>query len=173
MSRCIREPERARNAGPAQKIAGIRDPRPSIGQHQCMTQDQSRPLASDPVGSIARSRPTVRGTASVRQVAAKMIEESCSAVVVNGRDGQVHVVTERDIVRALAADADPDKEWAVDVMSVELRSLDPDQTVRDAAQMMLDAVIRHVVVDDPDSPDDVAMVSIRDVLAPFINSTAD
>lgn len=112
-----------------------------------------------------------RGSASLREVADLMMSATCSAVVVSGRDGQLHVVTERDIVRAIASGADPDSEWAVDVMSTDLRSLPPDATVRDAAQLMQDAVIRHVVVRDPGSPDEFSMVSIRDLLEPFLNST--
>ena len=38
------------------------------------------------------------------------------------------------------------------------------------ARLMQDAVIRHVVVRNPESPDDVALVSIRDLLAPFLES---
>lgn len=135
-----------------------------------MTQDNPPPVASDPLRTIARSRPTVRGSSSLREVATVMIDETCSAVVVKDRDGGHHVVTERDIVRALSSGADPDKEWAVDVMSVELRTLGPDHTVADAAALMRDAVIRHVVVADPDDPESVAMVSIRDLLGPFLNS---
>ncbi len=136
-----------------------------------MTQDDDRPLTSDTLASIARSRPTMaRGSSSIREVAELMMSKTCSAVVVTGRDGRHHVVTERDIVRAVANGADPDAEWAVDVMSLELRTLSPDDTVLDAARLMLDAVIRHVVVTDPEDPDTLAMVSIRDLLAPFINS---
>ena len=136
-----------------------------------MTQDNARPMASDPLHTIARTRPSiVRGSASLREVAQMMIDETCSAVVVKDRDGGHHVVTERDIVRALSDGADPDKEWAVDVMSVDLRSLGPDHTIAEAAALMKDAVIRHVVVSDPADPDVVAMVSIRDLLEPFLNT---
>ena len=144
------------------------------GTIRAMTQDNARPVASDPLRSIARSRPTiVRGSSSLREVALMMIDETCSAVVVKDRDGGHHVVTERDIVRALSGGADPDKEWAVDVMSVDLRTLGPDHTIAEAAALMQDAVIRHVVVADPDDPEAVAMVSIRDLLEPFLNTLED
>ena len=86
------------------------------GTIRAMTQDNGRPVVSDPLRSIARSRPTiVRGSSSLREVALMMIDETCSAVVVKDRDGGHHVVTERDIVRALSGGADPDKEWTVEV----------------------------------------------------------
>jgi signal-transduction protein with cAMP-binding, CBS, and nucleotidyltransferase domain len=128
--------------------------------------------ADDALDSIARTRPSMtRGSASLREVADVMMSASCSAVVISGRDGELHVVTERDIVRAIASGANPDNEWAVDVMSTDVRTLPPTATVRDAAQLMQDAVIRHVVVRDPGTPDDFSMVSIRDLLQPFLNST--
>ncbi|MEM7287080.1 MAG: CBS domain-containing protein [Actinomycetota bacterium] len=136
-----------------------------------MSQENARPVASDALRSIARSRPTVaRGSSSLREVAQMMVDEACSAVVVKDRDGGHHVITERDIVRAVSDGADPDKEWAVDVMSVDLRTLGPDHTIADAGALMRDAVIRHVVISDPDDPDAVAMVSIRDLLGPFLNT---
>ncbi|MGI9621755.1 MAG: CBS domain-containing protein [Acidimicrobiales bacterium] len=125
----------------------------------------------DRLDSIARQRPSMsRASASVRQVAKTMVDHNCSAVVVSGRDHELHVVTERDIVKSIASGADPDSEWAVDVMSVDVRMLAPSDTVADAARLMQDAVIRHVVVRDPDSPETVDLVSIRDLLAPFLAS---
>ncbi len=131
----------------------------------------SGPTIDDALKLIAQTHPTVaRGTASLRQVTKLMCEGTCSAVVVTGRDGESHVVTERDIVLAIGEGADPDSEWAVDLMSVDLQTLGPDQTIVEAARLMHEAHIRHVVVHDPDNPDAVAMVSIRDLLGPFLNS---
>lgn len=127
--------------------------------------------AHDTLRAIASERPSIsRGSASLREVAQMMTDSRCSAVVISGRDDELHVVTERDIVTSIASGADPDSEWAVDVMSVEVRSLPPDATVADAARLMEEAIIRHVVVRDPDRPDEYAMVSIRDLLDPLLNS---
>lgn len=126
-------------------------------------------MASDTtLGSIARTHPSMsRGTATLREVAKTMRDTPCSAVVVRGRDQAVHVVTERDIVTAIGSGSDPDAEWAVDVMSAKTRTLPPEATVADAVRLMEEAVIRHVIVSDPDNPDDIAMVTIRDLLPHF------
>jgi len=135
-----------------------------------MTTD-SGSTVGDPLGSIAAPQQVLaKGSASLREVTVMMCDGTCSAVVVTGRDGEFHVITERDIVMAIAAGADPDSEWAVDLMSVDLRTLASDQTIAEGAQLMFDAHIRHVVVKDPDTPGTVGMVSIRDLLGPFLNS---
>jgi CBS domain-containing protein len=96
-----------------------------------------------------------------------MQDNSCSALVVTKHDGLHAVVTERDIIRALANGSDPDDDWAVDVMSTDLRTLSPDAPILDAAKLMLDAVVRHVVIEEGEQ---LSVVSVRDLLAPFIAS---
>lgn len=130
------------------------------------------PTVHDPLHTIARRQAeTVRSSSTLRQLARIMHDESCSAVVVSKRDGTRAVVTERDIVRALATGSNPDADWAVDVMSAELRTLTADKSIKAAAELMRDAVIRHVIVDD--GSDEVAMISIRDLLVPFLATIDD
>lgn len=128
-----------------------------------------QPTAHDPLHTIARPQPTSVPTSStLRQLAQVMERDACSAVVVSSRSGAKAVVTERDIVRALAQGSNPDDDWAVDVMSAELRTLDAAEPIRSAAALMHDAVIRHVIVRD--DSDELSLVSIRDLLAPFLAS---
>lgn len=142
-----------------------------LGHYSCMPTDSGQPTTDDTLDLIAQAQPSVaKGTASLREVTKIMCDGTCSALVVTGRDGDFHVVTERDIVMAIADGADPDSEWAVDLMSVDVRTLSPDKTIADGARLMLEANIRHVVVLDPETPGEVSMVSIRDLLAPFLAS---
>jgi len=108
----------------------------------------------------------------VRELAKVMADNDCSAVIVTKRNGTHAVATERDVVVALARDLDPDDDWAVDVMSVDLRTLNADAPIAAAAQLMLDSVIRHVVVVD-ESSNELSIVSIRDLLGPFLTSLSD
>ncbi len=129
------------------------------------------PTVRDPLSAIARDQGClVKTSATLRQLAAMMQENTCSALVVTKHDGSHAVVTERDIVRALANGSDPDDDWAVDVMSTDLRTLSSDAPILDAAQLMLDSVIRHVVIEEEDR---LSVVSVRDLLAPFIASVTD
>ena len=141
-----------------------------LGHYAGMSTDTG-PTVDDALKLIAQPQPSVaKGSASLREVTKMMCDGTCSAIVVTDREGDFHVVTERDIVIAIAAGADPDSEWAVDLMSVDLRTLGPDRSIADGARLMKDAHIRHVVIFDPDSPNDVSMVSIRDLLGPFLAS---
>ena len=130
------------------------------------------PTAGDPLHTIAHAQAClVKGTATLRELAKMMQDNACSALLVTKHDGSHAVVTERDIVRALARDLEPDDDWAVDVMSLDIRKLPPDAPILEAAVLMQEAVIRHVVIDHGD--DDLRLVSIRDLLAPFIATVED
>lgn len=77
-------------------------------------------------------------------------------------DSQVAVISERDIVRALADGADPDAIWAADVGTEEPRYVTPSHPVPRLAEEMLAAGVRHMpVVDDNEV---VGMVGARDAL---------
>ncbi len=128
--------------------------------------------ASDNLRSIAQPQSVVvKSSTTLRELAVLMEDVGCSALAVSRHDGSYAVVTERDIVRALAGGSDPDADWAVDVMSVDVLGLDGDATIADAAQLMLDNGIRHVAVTGTEA--EPAIVSIRDLLRPFLASLAD
>jgi CBS domain-containing protein len=75
-----------------------------------------------------------------------MAVQKAGAVILLGPDGPTSIVTERDIVRALADEADPDTVWAADVASSDPAAIDPDTTVAAAAELMAKRQIRHVPV---------------------------
>ena len=73
------------------------------------------------------------------------------------------VLSERDIVRAVANGEDVDDVRAEDVMAVDVVTIGLDATVTEAADVMEAGNIRHLPVTDDDKV--VGMVSIRDILA--------
>lgn len=105
---------------------------------------------------------TVTGEATLRTVAELLATEGMGAVVVGGPAGSVRVVTERDLVLALADGADPDAARAADVASQDLITADPEDMVKDVAAVMADYGIRHVPVEVDGKV--VGMVSARDIL---------
>jgi CBS domain-containing protein len=109
-------------------------------------------------------RPTVyvHPNDTLRHVAQTFIEESIGAALVRGPHHAIGLVSERDIVRALADGANPDRMHAEEVMTEELVTVGPNDDVVDAFQRMLDAEIRHLPVVE----DGVAggMISARDAL---------
>ena len=105
----------------------------------------------------------------MRTVAQILAEESIGAVVVRGTrppgapgSRAEGVVSERDIVQALADGHDPDRTRAQDVMTLDLASAAPEESVLEVAKRMLDNEIRHM----PVMADGVVVgvISERDVL---------
>ncbi|MDH3752925.1 MAG: CBS domain-containing protein [Acidimicrobiia bacterium] len=117
----------------------------------------------EPVRSIAAHDPAMAtGSDTLRMVAQKMLDADCSALLVERRTGELAIVTERDVVHALATGADPDSEWATDVMTREVLDVAPDSSIADVAELMQQARIRHVLVRSDAGA--LAIVSIRDLL---------
>lgn len=104
----------------------------------------------------------VDGRATLRDVASALRDANVGALVVLPGDRPMAVVSERDVVRALADGADPDAVWAADVGTEEPRYVTPSYPVPRLAEEMLAAGIRHMpVVDDNEL---VGMVGARDAL---------
>ena len=115
---------------------------------------------------------TSRGAISVdekltlRSLAAVLAELDIGVALVARPDRSVGIVSERDVVRALAAGADPDEVWAADVMVDNLVFAEPEETIVDVAERMSDEVVRHVPVVERGTI--VGVVSARDVLRPLV-----
>jgi CBS domain-containing protein len=123
--------------------------------------DPVRLLASVPMVSI---EPTV----SLADLAAKLEVERVGAVAVMSGGQLDGVISERDIVRALAEHGDPDDIWAADVMADTPVRVDAEDPIAVAAARMLDEGVRHLpVVSDGDV---LGVVSIRDVLGVFLDA---
>jgi len=116
---------------------------------------------------VPRSPVQVLLDTPLREVAAVMAEEAIGAVLVRGPHGPAGIVTERDIVAALAEGADPDQERARDVMTADLAVVSSTETVLTAAELLLAHEIRHLPVTAGLAT--VGVVSIRDVLAAVVD----
>jgi len=106
---------------------------------------------------------------SLRRVASVLVDESIGAALVRGAHGAIGLVSERDIVRALADGATPDRATAEEVMSDELLTVAPSDDLIDAVHRMLDNEVRHLPVVE----DGVAfgMLSARDALRALVEET--
>ena len=100
--------------------------------------------------------------ATLRELCETMVERGIGSVVVAEECQVTGIVTERDVVTALADGADADRVTAGDVMSEGPMCADPEDTVRYTAERMLQAGVRHLPVL---GAGDVAvgMVSARDL----------
>ena len=123
---------------------------------------QARP--SDPARKIMMwPVAVIDGAASMRQAAEALAADEIGVLLVIENGALVGVVSERDLVRHLAEDANPDHLEVRDIMTVDLVAVAPDDTVLDAAQRMLDAGVRHLPVEEDDRL--AGVVSVRDVLS--------
>jgi len=99
---------------------------------------------------------------TLRSLAAVLAEEGIGVVLVRMPDGSVGVVSERDVVRALADGADPDEVWAADIVETPVVIAEIDEPIVDVAQRMVDEAVRHVAV--VDRGEIVGVASSRDVM---------
>jgi CBS domain-containing protein len=109
---------------------------------------------------------------SLRQAAAKMVARGVGAAVVLDPDADgPGIITERDILRALAAGEDPDQERVGGHLTRDAVVGQGDWDVARAAGTMLDGGFRHlIVVDDGGTP--AGMLSIRDVVRALVTDGA-
>lgn len=102
-------------------------------------------------------------THTLRQAAKLMAHRRVGAAVVNDSEmAGPGILTERDILLALAADKDPDAEQACDHLTSELVHASPDWTLVQAAAAMLRGGFRHLVVTDAGGV--TGVLSVRDVV---------
>ena len=124
-----------------------------------------------PVRSIVSTvAATIAPTATLREAAEELAAELVGILVVEDPRGVLGVVSERDIVRALAEGGSPDIDRVRDVMTEELATVDADATIVAAAQAMMAAEIRHLAV--ASGKDLVGVVSVRDVVNVMLEETA-
>ena len=103
----------------------------------------------------------VSGAATLAEVARRMRDENISSVLV-GEHGQLAaILTERDLVDAVARNLTPDV--PVETIAVaDPVTVPPEASVQEAAMLMLRSGIRHLVVAREQQA--MAIVSMRDAL---------
>ena len=100
---------------------------------------------------------------TLQQAAVRMVQHRTgAAVVLDGALPGPGVVTERDLLRAVAAGLDPRAEMVEDHMSGELVTAMPTWPISKAAELMVKHGIRHVLVFE--GSELVGVLSMRDVV---------
>jgi len=94
---------------------------------------------------------TVDPTASIGEAAEKMIEAGVGAVVVMEDMARiVGIVTERDLMRAVAQRARAAEARVRQWMTDSVVTIEPDTEIKDAAKMMFEKNFRHLPVVNKD-----------------------
>jgi CBS domain-containing protein len=115
-------------------------------------------ITGDPVARVAAD-------ATVADVAMAMADVDVGAVVVGDDQRPAALVSERDVVRVVAAGKNPASVPATEVASTKLVWCDADATVDQVATRMMDRYIRHVLVQRDGAL--VGIVSARDLLGVY------
>lgn len=123
--------------------------------------------AAQPVSELVGDEvERVAPDATLREVCAVLSDRGVGIVGIGGEAGRLDgVVSERDIIAALAAGADPDAVTAGDVEVEHIYYVDPSATLEEVAAEMLSKWTRHLFVGEPDRL--AGVVSMRDVLGAF------
>jgi CBS domain-containing protein len=100
---------------------------------------------------------------TLREVAERLSDEEVGLAVVSDQRGMVGVVSERDVINALAVAADPDVASVDDVLTPEPICVDIDDSPLFAADCMVNANVRHLPILDGGKP--IGVVSMRDIVA--------
>jgi CBS domain-containing protein len=122
-------------------------------------------------GSLLRGPiATIRPTATLREAAETLTADDLGLLVSSDAGGMRGVLSERDIVRAVAAGGDLDLERVRDHASSDVVTVDESAPIAEAVRTMLDAEVRHLVVARGSSP--VGVLSVRDVLPALLGAAA-
>jgi signal-transduction protein with cAMP-binding, CBS, and nucleotidyltransferase domain len=103
---------------------------------------------------------------SLRRAAQVMQEHGIGAVVVEQSDQVVGILTERDVMHAVAQMGDVEKARVGDHMSAPVVTASPNWEVTVAATEMSDRRIRHLVVLEAGRA--LGVLSVRDVMSVFL-----
>jgi CBS domain-containing protein len=115
------------------------------------------------VGDLAaRHIVSVRPGESVRRAARAMAGHEVGSSLVLAGERLAGILTERDVLHAVASDADLDATAAEKIMTSDVVTVGPDWEVYEAAAEMADRRIRHLVVAENDRV--VGVLSMRDLL---------
>ena len=119
------------------------------------------------VGFVSDAITSVEPDASLRQVAEVLRDADVSLAVVAAGATLHGVVSERDIVNAVARGTDLDTTQVEAIETESLKWATETSTVDDVAEEMLENYLRHVLVGSDDG-ELIGVVSMRDLLTAYL-----
>jgi CBS domain-containing protein len=106
---------------------------------------------------------------SLTEVAQRMVERDIGAALVTEGERLVGILTERDVLRAVAKGIGEDTTVA-DWMTADPDTMTPDESTEQAAVLMIHGGFRHLPLVEGDEV--VGMLSIRDLMRVVIEDSA-
>jgi CBS domain-containing protein len=118
---------------------------------------------------MSRDLLTVERGDAIGEVAQRMVDRDVGAVLVMEGDTLVGILTERDVLRAVAAGIQDDTVVS-DWMTRDPDTMSPDDTTQHAAVLMIHGGFRHMPLVEGDQV--VGMLSIRDLMRVVLDNAA-
>jgi CBS domain-containing protein len=118
---------------------------------------------------MSRDLLTVEPGDRLGEVSQRMVDRDVGAVIVLEGEELVGILTERDVLRAVAANIEGDplvSEW----MTRDPETMSPDDTTQHAAVLMIHGGFRHMPLVEGDRV--VGMLSIRDLMRVVLDNAA-
>jgi CBS domain-containing protein len=103
--------------------------------------------------------------ASLHEVADALVAAGVGALVVGDGDDPTGIISERDVIDALAQRRDPATTPASAFAAVTIVWCDADATVAEAAMRMMECWVRHMLIEEGGRL--VGVVSARDLLGAY------
>lgn len=108
---------------------------------------------------------TDTATDNLRTAAERMWREQTGSLLVTQDGRLIGIITERDVLRAVALGADPDRATVDEAMTVDLFTVPPEMPLHVAAREMAARWIRHLPV--LENGELLGVVSMRDITGVF------
>ena len=118
-------------------------------------------------GFVSDAITSVEAHSSLRRVAEVLRTSDVSLAIVTDGETLCGVVSERDIVNAVALGSDLDTTQVEAIETENLKWATATSTVDDVAEEMLENYLRHVLVGSDDG-DLIGVVSMRDLLTAYL-----
>lgn len=110
---------------------------------------------------------TIPNTSSVKQALEQMAEKKIGSLLILERDDVVGIFTERDHARKVGLlNRKPEEVGVNEVMSTDLITVQPNQSVRECMEIMTEKRIRHLPVFE--NGEMIGIISIGDVVKDLI-----
>jgi CBS domain-containing protein len=109
--------------------------------------------------------------ANLNEVARILDAANIGAVILGDKSQVTGIVSERDLVQALAHQRDPALTRAVDVAHTNLIWCDSEATVAEVATEMMERYVRHVLVEEDGKL--IGIVSARDLLGVYASDEVE
>jgi CBS domain-containing protein len=109
---------------------------------------------------------TETSTDNLRAAAERMWRQQTGSVLITDNGRLTGIITERDVLRAVALGADPDRSTVDEVMTTDVYTVRSEMPLHEAAREMAARWIRHLPVVDEDGRL-LGVVSMRDVTGVF------